>query len=117
MDFEKRGFNWSWFLTHWFEEYKNAKQSDLDVMKVRAANLPPIEHFAIMVNDKVTAIGCAALVYDFNYYTFNLIIVCNYNSANIAQKPVYTKGGKCSKCKKGCSKIYPGLCNAGEVVV
>lgn len=78
-----------------------------------------------MVQEKTTAIGCAALnhkkydEYDGHLY-FQTYLVCNYSYTNMIDEPVYNFApvGKesASGCQTGADNIYKGLCALAEII-
>lgn len=75
-----------------------------------------IGHFTVMVNERVTRIGCALVKHQLNGFKYKYF-VCNYSYTNILNEAVYTTGESCTGCKSGCHRIYKGLCNEKEIVL
>lgn len=71
-----------------------------------------IGHFTQLVKAGADRVGCAMT--QFASGIKSALFACNYSLGNILTKQVYTTGVPCSKCKSGCSKNYPGLCNTNE---
>lgn len=93
----------------WFIEYKKCDMSY--VRSYRSSN-NLIGHFTQLVVDQADRVGCAMSKYDNG--NRNIFFACDYSVANIIEKPIYVAGDPCSKCKSGCSRTYPGLCNTNE---
>ncbi|XP_055530163.1 antigen 5 like allergen Cul n 1-like [Wyeomyia smithii] len=93
-------------LRKWFIEHKLTKQQDLD-RYVFSPHGFEIGHFTQMVHADTTEIGCAFVRFQKLHNNLHFIyyyLVCNYSEGNIAERPVYPKGKRCSKCSRGCTK-------------
>ena len=63
-------------------------------------------HFTQIIWAEVTHLGCARAEWNGRQE-----LVCNYGPVgNIRNQPIYLSGPQCSKCPKGCSTMYKGLC-------
>lgn len=86
-----------------------------------------IGHFTAMIQDKATAVGCAALKHkeysdrDGHLY-FRTYLVCNYSYTNMLNDPVYAFAPAGKAAASGCTAPrsketkYPGLCDAKEEI-
>ncbi|XP_037960264.1 antigen 5 like allergen Cul n 1-like [Teleopsis dalmanni] len=73
-----------------------------------------IGHFTLVVTDRATHVGCAAIRYKIDGYR-NFLLTCNYASNNIIGKPVYkTSETSAADCETGVSDVYPKLCSIDE---
>lgn len=93
----------------WFIEYK---LSDMSYIRSFRTSDEKIGHFLQMVVAGADKVGCAMTRY--NDGLRKMLFACNYSLGNLLNKPIYLTGEPCSKCKSGCSKAYPGLCNTNE---
>lgn len=94
---------------NWFMEHKLCDMSYIDKFR-DSKNM--IRHFTQMVSAGADRVGCAMTKYDNGYKT--MLLACDYSFMSILNQPIYKTGKPCSKCKSGCSKSYPGLCNSNE---
>lgn len=92
----------------WFNEYKDASPSI--IQKYVRTNGPEIGHFTAMVNDRVTEVGCAAVMYVDSKQSKVFLFTCDYSYTNVLNKPVYSTGATGSSCTRGLSKYHKGLC-------
>ncbi|XP_019546200.3 antigen 5 like allergen Cul n 1 [Aedes albopictus] len=97
---------------NWYSEAENATVAVL-ALYPKGYTGPVIGHFTQVVSDRTTKVGCAMVSYVVSPFTTKLL-VCNYGFTNMVGLPIYVAGDACSKCTTGCSRTYPGLCNAGE---
>lgn len=73
-----------------------------------------------MVNQKVTRMGCASVMFSAIKHKklhYKLVFTCNFSYTNILDEPVYETGDSCSKCTTGCNETYEGLCNKDEEII
>jgi hypothetical protein len=71
--------------------------------------------FYLMVNERVSDIGCAMIKYNKDDVT-NVLFTCNYGSNTQLGHRIYEAGTSCSKCLTGCHRIFPSLCSPEEKV-
>lgn len=64
----------------------------------------------------MTEVGCSISKYQDAGNNRNLLMCCNYASANLVGFSSYKTGPTASRCKKGTNPVYPGLCHESEVV-
>ncbi|XP_053688726.1 antigen 5 like allergen Cul n 1-like [Sabethes cyaneus] len=93
-------------IRKWFLEHKQTKQQDLDRYTFGPHGYE-IGHFTQMIHADTTEIGCAFVRFqkqNNNLSFMHYYLVCNYSEGNIAERPVYRKGKRCSKCIHGCTR-------------
>ncbi|XP_037940538.1 antigen 5 like allergen Cul n 1-like [Teleopsis dalmanni] len=99
----------------WFGEYKDSNMKYIQKFPSDNSILFKIGHFTVMVADRNTHVGCAALTYSKpnSYKVF--LIACNYATTNIVDFPIY---GDCPTAGTGCvtgtNPSYPNLCSLSE---
>lgn len=111
VEYDDVTFNLVNATNRWFIEHMQCDMSYIN--KYRAP--PPtknIGHFVQLVTAGADKVGCAMTKYDNGYKT--MLLVCDYSLGTVLDEQIYTSGKPCSKCKSGCSKSYPGLCNSNE---
>jgi len=96
----------------WYYEYRNTNTSQINSFDVPSDGSMN-GHFTQMVNQKVTHVGCAAVLYS-DATNRNIYMVCNYAFPNFYHYPVYATGSVGSGCTTGCNPEYPALCNPCE---
>lgn len=102
-------------INSWWEE-RHDMPNDLirkfDISKVMDNSI--ITHFATMIKEKNTKIGCGLLTYETNDYMYNVLLTCNYAEYLMAGEQLYEEGKSCSNCEETseCSIEYPHLCQA-----
>lgn len=96
-------------IKSWFDEYKDASQSDIDNC-CGGGRLSKIGHFLQVVQDRAVAIGCAVSRYTNGKWKTTLV-ACNYSYGNILNKHVYTTGRTASACPNGKNSVFTSLCN------
>lgn len=101
-------------ITDWYDESKNAQQSDIDNC-CKSASGKTIGHFTQLVTDRATKVGCAITRYSEGTWT-NTLIACNYAFTNLNRAKVYTSGAPASSCTLGPNPDYPALCNIKEPI-
>lgn len=123
-------------LTHvWFDEYKVTDMSylaryqpgpdrpwvlnftflleSLELTLLRFACSHQNGHFAQMVQERATRVGCSVIKYKQegkNWYYY----VCNYNWGILSGLPIYQVGEPTTGCKSGANPQYPALCSMAE---
>jgi hypothetical protein len=98
----------SFFMSQWFAEYKDVTPSQ--IQKNPSSSPKLIGHFTAMVIDKTKRVGCG-MTKHVNANGYNWEFGCDYSFTNIIDQPVYEVGTTASKCSKGKSSVYQGLCN------
>lgn len=74
-------------------------------------------HFAVMVQDHQTHVGCAAVqFYDASEAYQKVSWVCNYACGNVAGAPVCETGIAGSECTLGKNTAFPNLCRIDEPI-
>ncbi|XP_037940569.1 antigen 5 like allergen Cul n 1-like [Teleopsis dalmanni] len=74
----------------------------------------PIGHFTLIINEKNTHVGCAAVRYKEEASRI-FLFTCNYAAGNIIGKPVYTESNvPGQECETDTSIQYPNLCEIDE---
>ncbi|XP_062553121.1 antigen 5 like allergen Cul n 1-like isoform X2 [Armigeres subalbatus] len=104
--------NW---IDAWFREYTDSNLSHIESYPAKWDG-PAIDHFAQIVSDRSSRIGCA-MVSRIELLGMKKLFVCNYSVMNTAGQPVYAMGPTGSKCKMGINEDYAGLCNPLEIYV
>ncbi|XP_037952364.1 antigen 5 like allergen Cul n 1 [Teleopsis dalmanni] len=104
-------------LNLWFDEYPLIDSTYIDSFKV-TKYFEDYGHFAEMVVDRNTHVGCSIMRFTRPDYPIVYIyhIVCNYGSIYALETPVYTIGYPASRCKTGKNPHYPGLCSVKEQI-
>ncbi|XP_036330935.1 antigen 5 like allergen Cul n 1-like [Rhagoletis pomonella] len=99
----------------WFGEYPLIDSSYIRSFRV-SSNFEKYGHFAEMMIDRNTHVGCAMSRYTHPAYPFLYIYntACNYASKYALETPVYRVGASASECTTGPNPKYPGLCSAKE---
>ncbi|GAB6023013.1 hypothetical protein CHUAL_007103 [Chamberlinius hualienensis] len=70
-------------------------------------------HYSQLAWGETYAVGCGYTYYRDKNGNYTKFYVCNYGpSGNFIGESVYQVGAPCSLCPNGCSRNYPGLCNA-----
>ncbi|XP_037924861.1 allergen Tab y 5.0101-like [Hermetia illucens] len=96
----------------WFTQYQNANAGRME--NFTRAN-PVYSAFAILVNQRVTHIGCGTVTFKQNR-RLDVITICNFASRNMPGTAVYQAGDTASNCTTGTNPTYPGLCSIDEAV-
>jgi Cysteine-rich secretory protein family len=102
-------------LSGWFEQHRQANASDIEAFDRSKSIL----EFLLMVNDRITRLGCAAVRFTSkeDVHLKEFLLVCNYSFANVVGEPIYKSGETaCAGCQTGCSKMFSGLCSSGEAI-
>ncbi|XP_055911692.1 antigen 5 like allergen Cul n 1-like [Eupeodes corollae] len=99
----------------WFSEYNLIDSSYISSFRVEK-HFKEYGHFAEIVVDRNTHVGCAAIRFTRPDYPHVYIvnIACNYASIYALDTPVYRVGKPVSKCRTGRNPYYPGLCSKKE---
>ncbi|XP_067634348.1 venom allergen-1-like [Eurosta solidaginis] len=99
----------------WFGEYSLINSNYISSFRV-AWNFEKYGHFAEMMIDRNTHVGCAMSRYTHPTYPFLYIYntACNYASKYALDTPIYRVGKPASECITGPNPHYPGLCSKRE---
>ncbi|XP_055304330.1 antigen 5 like allergen Cul n 1-like [Sitodiplosis mosellana] len=104
-------YTMSSMIMDWFLEYRDGDMSNIYSSNNRPQGFETInkdiENFAVMMNDRNSAVGCAMIRSQEDGLKFDHL-VCNYGYAT-NRKPVYERGSAASRCKERHS-TYEGLC-------
>lgn len=97
-------------INMWFNEIQYAYPADIDTC-CGGTRFSKIGHFLQLMQEKITAVGCAIAKYtNGNWKT--LLLACNYSASNLKGSRVYMTGESGSNCTdKGTSVRYRYLCN------
>ena len=98
----------------WYDEVKNAVQSDIDKCCGSAFG-KSVGHFTQIVTDRAIAVGCAIATYTDKQWKTSLM-ACNYAFTNTVGTRVYVSGKAASKCTSGVNPSYPALCSINEQI-
>lgn len=100
----------------WYSEVSDSKQAYINAYPANYSG-PAIGHFTVMVADKNTRVGCAAVTGPSGSYK-KMSLTCNYATNNIIGYPMYVScpNAAASKCTSGKNPTYPNLCSTAEVI-
>ncbi|XP_061402289.1 antigen 5 like allergen Cul n 1-like [Musca vetustissima] len=100
----------------WFREHKIINSDIITEFKV-IGDLEKYGHFADLVLERNTHVGCSMIRYTRPEYPYLYIynFACNYATVYAYDVPIYTVGRPGSKCRSGINSHYPGLCSPEEV--
>lgn len=101
-------------ITNWYNEYKDARQSDIDKC-CNSASGKTIGHFTQLVTDRAIKVGCAISRFTEGKWKTTLF-ACNYAFTNLFGAKVYTSGVSASGCTLGPNPNYPALCKIKEPI-
>lgn len=74
-------------------------------------------HWALMLQESNTAIGCAVSVHQEDPWKFVYILTCNYAANNRLGCPIYNEGSPPGNaCTNGVDSVLPALCNVTEPI-
>ncbi|XP_073845834.1 venom allergen-1-like [Musca autumnalis] len=99
-------------VNDWYREEENVEQKDLDEFHGDGGD-KVISHFATIVNEQNSHVGCGAVVAE-NEGKTSIILTCNYARNNVLKRPVYKKGPSGSLCATGLNAVYKNLCSVKE---
>ena len=102
----------------WYDEVKNARQSDINTC-CKSASGKTIGHFTMVVSDRTNKVGCAIARYSNvkNKKVWkNTLMACNYAFTNLVGSPVYVSGSTASGCLTGVNKDFRALCAVNEPI-
>lgn len=102
-------------ITSWWDERHDVHKNMVKTMYDPGKSIM-VFHFAVMASDKVNKVGCGITQWKPPGGWMQIYLVCNYSFNDFVGIPIYVTGEPCSKCQKGCSTKYPGLCNEDEPV-
>ena len=74
-----------------------------------------IGHFAVMVAEKNTRVGCGMSTYKTSTGMLGYLFACNYARTNRLGCPVYESGVAGSGCKAGNDTVFTSLCKSTEL--
>ncbi|XP_065370339.1 antigen 5 like allergen Cul n 1-like [Calliphora vicina] len=99
----------------WFNEYKVIDKSYVKAFK-GTGNFESYGHFAEMIVERVSKIGCAIMRFTRpDYPQLHIFhVVCNYSSAYAQDAPLYRTGDPGRDCKTGKNPRFPALCSEKE---
>ena len=98
----------------WYDEVKDASQSDIDKC-CNSSSGEPIGHFTLVVTDRATEVGCAIATYTDGKWKTSLM-ACNYSFTNLVNAKVYTTGDAASGCTTGVNENFAALCTIDEPI-
>lgn len=101
-------------IQSWYDEVKDASQSDIDNC-CESASGQEIGHFTLMVTDRATQVGCAVATYTNGKWKTSLM-ACNYSFTNLEGANVYLSGTTASGCTTGVNADFPALCSVYEPI-
>uniref|UniRef100_A0A1B0G7H1 SCP domain-containing protein n=1 Tax=Glossina morsitans morsitans TaxID=37546 RepID=A0A1B0G7H1_GLOMM len=84
------------FIVNWFREHVNANQSFIDSYQPHPEG-KIIDHFTLLMSDRVHRVGCAAVRFPISNIT-NFLMTCNYDNTNFLDEQVNESGPAASKC-------------------
>ncbi|XP_037940559.1 antigen 5 like allergen Cul n 1-like [Teleopsis dalmanni] len=99
-------------ITAWWNEYIYCNMNIINKFP-NNYNGPAMGHFAQIIVERNTRIGCAASRFTRNGIN-NFIFACNYSYNKIIDHPVYIKGKSASGCKTGPNPVFKSLCSIKE---
>ena len=102
------------FVQFWYDEVKDAAQSDIDKC-CTAASGKTIGHFTQVVTDRAIAVGCAIATYTDKQWKTSLM-ACTYAITNTVGTRVYVSGKAASECSSGTNPDFPALCSTEEQI-
>jgi Cysteine-rich secretory protein family len=92
----------------WHDEILLTNQSDFNKC-CGGDKFDSIAHVLNMLQDKITAVGCAVVTYTCSQKWRTYLIACNYSYGNLEGEPVYEIGDAASKCDQK-DPYHPALC-------
>lgn len=102
-------------LAGWFDEHKDASQSDIDKCCTSKSG-KVIGHFTQLVRDRAIQVGCAVSRFTQENVWKSSLVTCNYAITNLVDNPVYESGTAASGCTTGPNPDYFALCSVNEPI-
>lgn len=102
-------------INGWYDEVKDAAQSDIDKFPMNSASGGVIGHFTQVVQDRAIQVGCAVVRYTDGDWKTSLM-ACNYAFTNLVGTPVYVSGTPASGCTTGVNPNFTALCSDKEPI-
>ncbi|XP_037932230.1 antigen 5 like allergen Cul n 1-like [Teleopsis dalmanni] len=100
-------------ITSWWNEYEDCNMTIINKYPKNYSGRT-MGHFAQMIAERNTRIGCAASRFTTDDGINHFIFACNYSYGLIGDRPVYVKGKSVSKCKYGRNSFFKNLCSVKE---
>lgn len=101
-------------IKNWYNEVKNAAQSDINKCCASASG-KTIGHFTQIVTDRAIQVGCAIARYTEKEWKTSLM-TCNYAFTNMKGSNVYESGTAGTGCSSGTNPDFPALCSVNEPI-
>lgn len=101
-------------IENWFSYRKFATAKTL-VSFVDESPNKKVGQFTIVVNEKNSHVGCAAVRFSLEFYN-HFIFTCNFARRNVVDQPVYISGPEAaSGCRNRRAFDYPNLCSDNDI--
>lgn len=94
-------------VSGWINEHEETLMDD--VIEYNGGGDREIGHFTLMIQDRMTCLGCAMVRYTKDKQN-RTSLACNYSYNNIYGSHIYELGDTGSMCEGEMSEQFPGLC-------